>query len=157
MTLSLLEQLAAKTRRRVVVPVETSPATEDQLLRANTVRTELVAAAIKAEETTVARLTADLEAIEGENQAMVAFTAMAAEDFEKVAALYPSPEGRDAGMDWVVALPVVAALCADDPQLQESDTWDRLLVPWSHGERLTLWGALLRLNVNAPEPHVPKG
>jgi hypothetical protein len=154
---SLLQQLAAKTRRHVVVPVEVSPATDDQLTRANAVRTELVAAAVKGEETTVVRLQADLEAVEAENQAQVSFTAMSSEDFEKVAAVYPSPEGRDAGMDWRLALPVVAAICADDPDLQDSDVWDKLLESWSHGERLALWGALLRLNVNTPEPYIPKG
>lgn len=165
----ILEQLRAKTRRHVVVPVETKAPTEEQELRANEVRTRLVAAVIRRETAasgTVAwreasedvdRLQAELEAVEAENQVQIAFTAMDSEDFEKIAAVYPSPEGRDAGMDWKAALPVVAAICADDPELQEDTVWKGLLEQWTHGEKLALWGALLRLNINTPEPYIPKG
>ena len=87
----------------------------------------------------------------------VGFTAMDSDTWEKVVSTHPAPEGHDGGMDWKKALPTVAALCCEDESMQDDEAWTELLTGWSHGEQVSLWGALLNINTDHPAPHVPKG
>lgn len=158
--MSTRERLAAKRRRRVVVSVEVAPMGDDQAARVVAARTALLTLIVgKGEgEQTQDEARAALEAAESENKAAVAFTALDPADFEKVIAAFPSPDGADGGMDQARALPVLAALCADDEELQDDEWWAEQLTSgaWGYGERLDLWQQLLALNTARPAVHVPK-
>ena len=52
---------------------------------------------------------------------------------------------------------MLAGLCAEDESLQDDAVWVELLDSWSHGEKLTLWSALVGVNTVALSPHIPKG
>lgn len=145
---TLRERLAQKKRRRTVQPVQLDPPTAEE--------TELVAAlslaAVKGKPIDTTRL----EELRAERHVEVSFSALDSEVWEKVAATHPSPSGEDAGLDWLKALPVVAALCCDDESMQDDEAWAETLEDWSHGEKVHLWGALLAINAEAPAAHVPK-
>lgn len=147
----LAERLARKRARRVVLPVDVEPLSDEQQARA----VELLAAAAAGGEG-AAEAMAEATAIRDSARVDVEFQAMDALVWERIVAAYPAPEGDDGGVDRIAALPVVAAICAVDESLQDDDTWRDLLESWSYGERLLLWGTLLTLNSASPQPHVPK-
>jgi hypothetical protein len=153
--MSLRDRIAAKQRRRAVVPVQVAAATDDQATRATSLRAELVRAVASSNHDDTVRLTDELAAVEGENSVEVGFTALHPSEFEKVLNAFPAPDG---GMDQDKALPVLAALCADDEDLQDDAWWAEQLASgaWSYGERAAIWGALLSINTNAPGAYVPK-
>jgi len=154
---TLRERLAAKQRRRVVVPVSVASPDGDRDERLRTAQTEMLAAAGTGDAEALAAAQQRIDDIDAEGVEEVAFTAVDFATWEKVSTAHPSKDGTDSGVDWVTALPVVAALCADDESLQDDEAWTALLDGWSHGERLTLWIALHNLNELAPAPFVPKG
>lgn len=156
--MSIRERLAGKQRRRLVVPVEVAPVGEDQAARITSAQASLLAAFTKGESDPVAAREA-VEAAQAENRADVAFTALEPAEFEKVVAAFPSPDGSDGGMDREKALPVLAALCADDEELQDDEWWSEQFASgsWGYGEQLGLWHDLLALNTVRPASHVPKG
>lgn len=149
---SLKERLAAKKKRRVVLPVTVAEATDEEAARLTLAQAQLLKAISEGKDT--ADLEAEVEAAKEANQVDVAFTATDPDTFEKVIANY---QGED-GIDRERALPVVAALCADDPELQDDEWWTAELSSgkWNHGERLALWRALLHINSSSPNPYVPK-
>ncbi len=57
------------------------------------------------------------------------------------------------------SLPVLAAACAVDPDLQDEAWWAEQLNgdSWSLGERDGLYRELLDLNLSRPRPGTPKG
>jgi hypothetical protein len=154
---SLRDRLAAKQRRRVVVSVEIAPMGDDQATRVTAAQAELLAALTSGGDN-VEALREVADAAQAENRAEVGFTACGDDIFEKVAARYPAPDGTDGGFDWHTALPVVAALCADDEDLQDDEWWAEQFASgtWGHGEKLGLWQELLALNTVRPAAHVPK-
>lgn len=133
--------------------------TPDQVERVVAAQTDLLAAITSGKVDDLEPLRGAVEAAQNENRAQVAFTACDGDEFEKVVAVYPAEDGADGGMDWRAALPVVAALCAEDEELQDDEWWaEQLASPsWTHGERLGLWQELLALNTARPAVHVPKG
>lgn len=155
--MSLRDRLAAKQRRRVVVSVEVAPMGDDQSARVVAAQTAYLAALTKGEDGDALRDA--VEAAQGENRVDVGFTACEDDVFEKVAARYPAQDGADGGFDWHAALPVVAALCADDVDLQDDEWWAEQFESgtWGHGEKLALWQELLALNTARPAAHIPKG
>jgi len=156
--MSLRDRLDAKRRRRVALSVEVAPVGTDQAARVATAQAELLAA-LTSGRGDVGDLREAFDAAQGENRVEVGFTACTPDEFEKVAAAYPADEGGDGGMDWQVALPVVAALCVDDEELQDDQWWAEQLAcgTWGYGERLGLWRELLMLNTAQPAAHIPKG
>ena len=154
---TLRERLTAKQRRRVVVPVVVAPADGDRDERLRTAQAEMLAAASEGDPGVLVSAQRLIDDIESEGVVEVGFTAVDFDTWEKVSAAHPSKDGSDGGMDWTSALPVVAALCADDESLQDDEAWADLMAGWSHGERLTLWLALHNLNELAPAPYLPKG
>lgn len=157
--MSLREQLAAKTRRTVVVPVLVSDPGED-VRRLEEARAGYLAAAVRGRdvEDAKASLDAAAEAVQA-HYADAVFQALDPDDFEAVAAAYPSTDGQDGGLDWKAALPVLAAACAVDETVRDKDWWATQLDSgvWSHGEKLALWSALLHINYATLDPRVPKG
>lgn len=150
---TLRERLAKKSPRRTVQPVqlcEPTPA-EDEMV------TALSVLAIEEKRPLTEEELAPLDALRAERYVEVGFAAVESEVWEKIAATHPAPEGEDGGLDWRKALPVVAALCCEDESMQDDEAWTEVLAPWSHGEKVGLWGALLSINAQAPAAHLPKG
>ncbi len=152
MNLTLRDRLAAKTRRRVVVPVQVAEMSEDAAAELLGLQRSALTAAASGDLSAMEGLADRVDALREGATVPVAFVATDA--FEKVLAAYPDDEG---GTDWLAALPMLAGLCAEDESLQDDAAWVELFGAWSHGEKLTLWSALLNLNTAAPSPTVPKG
>lgn len=155
--MSIRDRLATKKPARVVVPVvvdELSPERAAQLAELQMRAVQCASAGDRDGANAAVEAARDLTATV---QVDVEFVALPAVDFEAVVASHPSPDGDDSGLDWRSALPVLAALCATDPDLADDGWWRNHLSAWSSGELLTLWGALLRLNTAAPAAHLPKG
>jgi hypothetical protein len=159
-TPTLRERLAQKRRRRVVQPVQIAPPSE----REQVVVADLSLAVVEGREVDAT----ELEQLRAERYVDVAFSALDPDVWEKIAATHPSPTGADGGLDWRAALPIVAALCCEDPSMQDDAAWRETLygitddgvdgdTGWSYGELLGLWGALLSINAEHPSAHVPKG
>ncbi len=155
---SLRERLAAKTRRRAVVPIELGQLGDEEQRRVVEAQAAILRAIKEGDEGEALRLQSEVEAIQSSVIAKVVFVALAPDEFEKVAAAYPSEEGQDGGLNWKVALPMLAALCAEDEELQDDVWWTEQLDggEWSQGERLALWRTLLHINTSTPDPYVPK-
>lgn len=154
--MTLRDRLAAKKRRRIVVPVEIDAPSPEALERLVSLQRSGLALLDAGDIDGIANLEAEVEAIRSASRVDVTFIAIPSADWEKLVAAYPAPEGEDGGLNINAALPVLAALCAEDESLQDDEVWSTLLSEWGHGETLALWGALLRLNTAAWEPHVPK-
>jgi len=156
---SLRDKLAAKARRRAVVPVEVGQLTDEDERRVVALQAQLLLALRDGDEAQAQALQDDIDATRESVVAQVGFTALDPKDFEKVTAAYPSEDGEDNGLDWHKALPVLAALCADEEDLQDDEWWSEQLEAgtWNQGEQLALWQALLHINTAAPSPYIPKG
>lgn len=141
------------------MPIELGQPSDDQATRVAATQAELLRALTRGDSARAEELQADVERMQESTLARVSFTALDPNDFENVVAAYPSEEGADGGMDWKAALPVLAALCADDEDLQDDEWWSEQLAggSWSHGERLSLWQALYHINSTTPNPYLVKG
>ena len=66
-----------------------------------------------------------------------------------------APEG---GIDWDKGLPVLAALCVEDEDLQDDGWWATQIGSgaWSYGELSELKSVLLAINSTTPGAYVPK-
>ncbi len=149
---TLRDRLAAKTRRRVVVPVQVADLSEAAAAEVLELQRAALAATESGDPSGLEGLADRIAALRADVTVEVTFTVTPA--FERVLSAYPDGDG---GTDWQAALPMLAGLCAEDESLQDDTVWVELLQSWSHGERLSLWAALLNLNTAAPSPHVPKG
>lgn len=169
MSATLRERLAAKKRRTTVQPIQLEGPSERE---GELVVEYAEAAAAEVAGKKPARpsddILAEVTELRDARYVDAEFTAMEPKVWESIVAQYPSPEGRDAGMDWRRAMPVVAAICCTDESMQDDELWlDVLEGParddgtrpglWSHGELISMWNALLHLNTDAPAAHVPKG
>jgi len=156
---TLRERLAAKQRRRVVVPVQVSdpgPAREAldlatrkaQFLELAGTDPDGLAAAQAAETAARAALAEHYENVE--------FQAIAPVDAEAIFAAHTNDAGET---DDVAAAPELAAACAVDEELRDVDWWREQLTDgtWSLGERVSLYDQLVTLNMSAPRESVPKG
>lgn len=157
--MSVRDRLAAKSRRRVVVPVDVGQPTDEELLRVAEAESAQLSAQIKGDAEAAAAASAAVDAASQRYRLRLEFEALPPEDFEAVVAAYPAGEGEDGGVDYKVALPVLAAECAVDEELRDEGWWRDQLGSgqWSAGERLRLWRALFVLNASAPDPYIPKG
>jgi hypothetical protein len=65
----------------------------------------------------------------------------------------------DGDVDWSRALPLLLAASCVDEDLKDADWWAETLTgeAWTAGDRDMLKMTLLRLNVFAPDPRLPKG
>lgn len=158
--MSARERLAAKQRRRLVVPIQITDPTEDYNILRGTMAA-LQAAEARGEDTQpgevegLATTAADALASVKAHYCDVALQAMEATLWEQAMARW---SGGDS-IDWPAALsPLLAASCVD-PDLQDEAWWHEVLgqPAWSEGDRDQLKSALLRLNVTAADPIVPKG
>jgi len=156
--MSLREQLEAKQRRRLVVPVQiTDPAADErtlggavQALRLAESRDPRQAGEVEACTAAVTEGSAAVLA----HYAQVELQSLPASDWEAAMARWT---GED-GVDWDHALaPLLAVSCVDE-SVRDEAFWAGLLVTpsWTDGDRDQLKRALLVLNVSAPDPLVPK-
>lgn len=157
--MSLRDRLAAKRRRTTTIPVQVEDDTTQQAdletaRRAHLAATlgdvapEVKAAAQEAVDAAEAALAATRED--------VVFQALSPDDAERI---WSEHTGEDGQLVPATSLPVLAAACAVDPDLQDEAWWTAQLNgdSWSLGERDGLYRELLDLNLSRPRPGTPKG
>lgn len=157
--MTLREKLAAKQRRRLVVPVQITDPAEDYNTLRGTVAARAVARAREDNqpgevEGLDSAVDAALAAVKA-HFADVELQSMPADDWEAAMARWSG----DGAIDWPAALAsLLAESCVDD-DLRDEAWWEELLSgdAWSDGDRDQLKSAILRLNVTAADPTVPKG
>lgn len=155
----LREQLEAKARRRLVVPVQVSDPTEDQRTMTGAVHALRLAEArdprdtgeVDAATAAVAEATAAVMA----HYAQVELQSLPGPEWEAAMAQWT---GED-GVDWDQALPPVLAVSCVDETVRDEQWWAQLLSgdAWTDGDRDQLKQALLLLNVTYENPYVKKG
>jgi hypothetical protein len=155
---SLRERLEAKQRRRLTVPVLVSdPSADQHVLNGAAVALQVAQARDEPEEgeiETLRKAQEDAIAAVQANFVEVEVQAMSSTDWEAAMAAWSGDE-----VDWSAALaPLLAQSCVDE-ELRDEQWWgDCLAGPaWSEGDLDALKMALLRLNVTAASPTVPKG
>lgn len=157
--MSLREQLENKQHRRLVVPVQiTDPAAAEQAMQAAMHALRLAESRDPRQDGEVEACTAAVSVAVADvlvHYAQVELQSLPAAEWEAAMAEWT---GED-GIDWAAALaPVLAVSCVDDSVRDEQFWADRLAAPsWTDGDRDQLKRALLLLNVQAPDPMVPKG
>lgn len=153
---SLRERLAAKARRRVVVPVQVSDPTQD-LGHAEAAKAEYDAARVRAagaeELARLAHAAAVAVRDVAEHYVSAAFTAMHRADFNALVGTHTRDDGE---VDAEALAPQMLAACADDESLRDADWWREVLASWSSGEWLSLYSAVFAVNGARPPAYVPK-
>lgn len=157
---TLREKLEAKERRRVVVPIQVSDPSADHETWMGIYAA--MQAALGREDTAAAtQLKNDMDAVTERLRSHwvnVEFQALSSADWEVASREWASQDENAAGgIDWPKALAPLLGQSATDTELD--DTWweEQLRRPsWSEGDKDALKLALLRLNVSAVEPHIPK-
>lgn len=158
--MSLRNRLAAKRRRTLVVPVQVEDDTT-QRADAEKARRALLAAAL-GDGTTPEVKQAAQDAVDAAEAALAAtredivFQALDPDDAERITSEHTGEDGRIVES---TILPVLAAACAVDPDLQDESWWAEQLNggSWALGERDGLYRDLLDLNLSRPRPGTPKG
>lgn len=160
----LRARLEEKTRRRLRVPILVSDPSEDQA------HAQMLSAALQ-----VATAAQDLEAAqkhEAELQEAAArirshwvdveLQAMPRDEWRAATSAWQTVETTEDGpqvvTNWAEALaPLVAESCVDS-DLRDASWWSQQLArpEWSEGDTNALQMALLRLNIDAADPQVPK-
>lgn len=156
--MSIRERLAAKTRRRVVVPIQLSDDSEGR----ETVRGVEHALALAQHRGDDAETTARLEsALQEANAAVLAHYAQV-----ELQSLDPAEWDAaqqhwctDGEWNWAEALAPLLAQSCTDPELRDVGYWAEALArpEWSEGDRSALRTGLLHVNVFRADPFVPKG
>lgn len=156
--MSLRERLEAKQRRRLTVPILVSdPSVDQHVLNGATVAFQLAQAREAPEPDEIEALRQAQEEASAAVQAHfveVELQAMSGSDWEAAMAAWSGDE-----VDWSAALaPLLAQSCVDE-DLRDEQWWSDCLAgeAWSEGDLDALKMALLRLNVTAASPIVPKG
>jgi hypothetical protein len=163
--MSLKERLEGKQRRWLMVPILVSDPSEDQAAL-SALLVALNAAAGRDDAGAVAQLQPQAEAHADKVRSHwveVKLLSLPADEWRVATSVWQTVEVSDDGPEvvtnWAEALaPLLAESCAD-PELQDAEWWaGQLQQPgWSEGDRNALKLALLRLNVEAADPQIPKG
>lgn len=154
--------LEAKERRRMVVPIQVSDASADHEAWMG-IYLAIEAAKHRDDDAAIADLRKQLDELSEKMKAhwaSVELQALPSEDWERVSRVWRSDtDTDDGGIDWPNALAPLLAESCTDPELNDAEWWaEQLARPsWTEGDRDALKVALLRLNVSALEPHIPKG
>lgn len=155
--MSLRDRLAAKARRRLVIPVQVSDPTED-LQRAAEAEVLALAAEAQGDTEQAARIRQAAQEAVSRHVEHVAFQAMDPVDFEALSAAHVDDDGEIADRDRFTA--ALAAECAVDEDLRDEDWWFDQVTSgrWSSGERANLYSRLyFELNSSVPRSAYPKG
>jgi hypothetical protein len=157
---TLRDQIAAKSRRTVVVPVQVTDLGEDGP-RAAQARTLALAAQVNG--STTEQIDAALAALDVAAAAVhthfadVEFRALSPDDFEALVARNTDGAGD---INRTAFCAELAAACAVDESVNEAGWWATQFASgsWSKGEFDSLYHALFtQLNYSAPGPALPKG
>jgi hypothetical protein len=164
--MSLRDQLSAKVPRTVTVQVQVSdPGPAREVLTAAEKRHTL----LDVMKDTAPDKTAHRKSLVAAKKALDDARAAVAEHFVDVVFVAAKPadvdkvfgDHVDAKGEWdeAATVPHLAALCAQDPELQDPTWWDQQLNGgvWARGERSQLWTALIGLNIIPPSKGLPKG
>lgn len=162
--MSLRSRLEEKTRRRLTVPILVSDPAEDQG-QAQTLYAALQVATGEADTETAKRLEAELKEVAERvrsHWAEVELQALPRDEWRAANSAWQTVETTEDGpqvvTNWAEALaPLLAESCVD-PDLRDAQWWAQQLArpEWSEGDTNALQMALLRLNVDAADPQVPK-
>lgn len=163
--MSLRSRLEEKTRRRLTVPILVSDPSEDQA-SLQTLYAAFQAATGAQDAEAAKKHEAELEEVAARvrsHWADVELQAMPRDEWRAACATWQTVETTEDGpqvvTDWTQALaPLLAESCVD-PDVRDVDFWTQQLArpEWTEGDTNALRGALLRLNVDAADPQVPKG
>lgn len=157
---SLRELLEAKQRRRLAVPIQVSdPADDHETWMGYYVA--LQAAKNRDDDDSVALLEQQLHEANDQLRShwvYVELEALSSSDWEQASRVWADNVDSADGIDWPRALAPLLAESCTDPELRSVEWWEAQLArpTWSEGDRDALKLALLRLNVSAIEPHIPK-
>lgn len=163
--MSLRQRLEEKQRRRLVVPIRVSDPSADQAA-AETLQAAFSVAAAAGDEATAENLRAQLAEVADRIRAHwadVELEAMPRDQWREVTSAWQTVENTGDGpqvvTDWAEALAPLLAESCTDPELKDAEWWAVQLnrPEWSEGDTNALQMALLRLNVDAVDPQVPKG
>ena len=161
---SLRERLAAKERRRLVVPIQISDSSEEERtwMGAVAAHQHQFEKGAEANADLLSQLEKQVDAANDRfraHYADVTLQALSRADWEAATAKWQTEDGEPGQMDWAAALaPLLAESCVDE-DLQDEQWWrDTLTQPnWTEGDVDSLRAALLQLNVYALEARYPKG
>lgn len=168
MSESLRDRLAAKSARRVVVPIQLSEPGQAQarVERAaqalNLVQLEHVKSS-EAERAAAAQAAQDevdaARAAVAEHYLEVELRAMHPDEWEALVAAHPAAKDSEDPWDWGKVLPAALAECATDESLRDGDWWAAELASgrWTWGDVQALRMAVLHVNTRTPDVLVPKG
>lgn len=154
------EQLQAKQRRLITVPIKISnSAVDEEILMGAQVA--LQQAVGRDDDTGAAeqlrtRVEEAADAVRA-HWADIELHAMPADQWNAAMEAYRA--GEDGQVDWAQALaPLLAESCVD-PDARDVDRWREMLTrpEWSEGDRDALKRGLLEVNVIAADPYFPKG
>ena len=158
--MSLRDRLAAKRRRTIVVPVQVEDDTTQRADVEAARRALLVATINPGTEPDVKQAAQDAvdaaEAALAATREDVVFQALDPDDAERIMSEHTGEDGRVVES---TILPVLAAACSAEPDLQDEAWWAEQLGggSWALGERDGLYRELLDLNLSRPRPGTPKG
>jgi hypothetical protein len=163
--MSLRSRLEEKTRRRLIVPILVSDPSEDQA-QMQTLHAAFQAATGAQNAEAAKGYGAELEKVAARvrsHWADVELQAMPRDEWRAATSAWQTVETTEDGpqvvTDWALALaPLLAESCVDE-DLRDANWWAGQLArpEWSEGDTNALQLALLRLNVDAADPQVPKG
>lgn len=163
--MSLRSRLEEKARRRLTVPILVSDPSEDQA-QAQALYAAFQAATGAQNAEAAKKHEAEFEEAAARirsHWADVELQAMPRDEWRAANSAWQTVETTEDGpqvvTDWAQALaPLLAESCVD-PDLRDVQWWaEQLARPeWSEGDTNALQMALLRLNVDAADPQVPKG
>jgi hypothetical protein len=163
--MSLRQRLEEKQRRRLVVPIRVSDPAADQA-EAETLQAAFNVAVAAEDKGTVEGLRKQLvEAADRirSHWAEVELEAMPRDQWREATSTWQTVETTEDGpqvvTNWAEALAPLLAESCTDPELKDAGWWAAQLdrPEWSEGDTNALQLALLRLNVDAIDPQVPKG
>lgn len=162
--MSLRSRIEEKTRRRLTVPIRVSDPSEDQA-QAQTLYAAYQAAVGAQDADAAAKHEVELEEAAARIRSHwvdVEMQAMPRDEWRAATSAWQTVESTEDGpqvvTNWAEAMaPLLAESCVD-PELRDADWWaEQLNRPeWSEGDTNALQMALLRLNVDAADPQVPK-
>lgn len=157
--MNLREQLAAKQRRRCVVPIQvTDPAEDLRVFNGAAHALRLAETRDPAQPGEVEQCQAAMDAADEAvmaHYAQVELQSLPAPDWEAAMAQWT---GED-GINWAEGLPALLAVSCVHEDLRDEEYWTETLADgsWSVGDRDQIKRALMHLNLSAADPIVPKG
>lgn len=157
---SLRERLAAKQRRRLVVPIQiTDPSVDQQAWMGVAAAIEIQRGKDEPDQAVLANLEQQLEAANQRVQqhfADIELQSLPPAEYEAARGEWLDEDGN---LNWAEALAPLLEVSCVDPDLRDADYWRELMSgdTWTEGDTNALRMAILHLNIYAPDVRIPKG